>query len=114
MCGVSVDFVSLAFRTSPYVVCHLPLEPWPPIGSFNQLYGSRYTRVTIHLQIMMGLYDGSCSFSYVGDYSSGILVPCSINLFEFVWVNPSFEDSFILIFVISVDGHDGTYKQHIW
>ena len=62
----------------------------------------------------MRLYNGLHSFPYIGDYSSSILVPCSIDPFEFVWVNPSFEDILILIFMVRVDGHDGAYEQRIW
>ena len=113
-CGASVDLVSLAFCAPLYVVCHLPPESRPPIGSFDQLYGSCYTWVAMHLRVVVGSYDGSRPLSYVSDYSSGILVPHSIDLFEFVWVDPSFEGILVLIFVVSVDSHDGTYEQRIW
>ena len=63
---------------------------------------------------MVRLYDVSRPFPYVGDDSLGILVPCPIDQFELVWVDPPFESILILFFMVSVNGCDGVYEQCIW
>ena len=66
--------------------------------------------MAIYLRIMVRLYESSCPVSDVGDDPLSILVPYPLSPLKLMRVDPSVEDVFVLIFVVSMDSRDGSYE----
>jgi hypothetical protein len=77
----------------------------PPVISFHDLYRLTDTWVTVYWQVMMSLDEFPFS-GYFGCYDNSVsFVPCPINAFELMGVNPWFEALFVLLVLVR-SGHD--------
>jgi hypothetical protein len=95
----------LAISTSLDIISYVFAHLWPPVVLFHELDSFADPWVTMHWWIVMSFDKFSFSVYVSGDDDSFAFIPCPIDAFKLMWVNPWFEAFFILMMLVS-DGCD--------
>ena len=96
MYRMSIDFISLTVCTSLDIVLDLLTHSWPPVVSWNQLYSVINTWMSIDWWVVVCLNHHSFVVKTSSYYLSYILIPCALNPFESMRVDPGFKCVFVL------------------
>jgi hypothetical protein len=82
----------------------------PPVVTFHDLYCPINAWVSVYWWIMVCLDDFVFALYIVCDNYAPFLIPCVIQTFELMWINPQFKALFILS-VLLFDCCNGSYKH---
>ena len=91
MCGVIVDFIPLTFCTSFDILQYISLQSWPPVAPLYEVGCSLDAQVSIHLGVMVFLYNGPFIVHSSSNHLSCILIPSPFYQAQIMGTHPGFE-----------------------